>query len=106
MPFSFLTLAVTNGQVVGNDVIKTGPRLVTEPPTASAEECAANDYAVCDDDDDDGGAESSSPTEIPPPPTPASRSLRQVADDLQQIVLGASGVAMAIVGGYVLSKTS
>ena len=124
LPFSFLTLAVTNGQVVGNDVIETGPRLVTEPPAAGAAACAANGYAVCGDEggggaapatavdlgdgettdapSDGGGSTSADP---PPPTPPASRSLmRQSTDGLHQVVLAAGGLAMAIVGGYVLAN--
>ncbi|KAL3772361.1 hypothetical protein ACHAW5_010363 [Stephanodiscus triporus] len=97
LPFSFLTLAVTNGQVVGNDVIMTGPHLVTAPPDANAEECAANAYAVCDDEGDHAAPIS---TDF----SPASRSLRRSFDGFHQVVIAAGGFAVAIVGGYVLAN--
>lgn len=48
LPSSFLTLAVTNNQMVQNEMIETGPALVTEPPSKHFQNCAANNYAVCD----------------------------------------------------------
>jgi ABC-type sugar transport system substrate-binding protein len=119
LPFSFLTLAVTNGQLVGNDVIETGPHLVTVPPDASAGACAAAGYAVCGDEEEDeeegaatavslGGDGETAETDSPPPPPPtppASRSLmKQSTDGLHQVVLAVGGLAMAIVGGYVLAN--
>ena len=50
LPFSHLTLAVTNDQMIENDYIQTGPHQVTEPPSEHFEECAANDFEVCSDD--------------------------------------------------------
>jgi len=57
LPSSFLTLASTNDQIVQNQNIETGPKLVTEPPTDHYQECSANGYAVCEADG--GGAETS-----------------------------------------------
>lgn len=50
LPISHLTLAVTNGQVVQNTIIQTGPNLVREPPSADATYCVENDFKVCKDD--------------------------------------------------------
>lgn len=49
LPFSHLTLAVTNGQVVQNTIIETGPNLIREAPSHDATDCAENDYEVCND---------------------------------------------------------
>ena len=47
-PNSFLTLASTNDQIVQNENIETGPKLITEPPSEHYQQCKANGYAVCD----------------------------------------------------------
>ena len=97
MPFSYLTLAVTNDQmIIGNDVIMTGPRLIVKPPaTSDVEGCAIAiaDYAVCDDP----------VVAAIPPPAPASHSAGKVADDMYRIVLAVGCVAMSIMGGYELA---
>lgn len=54
LPFSHLTLAVTNGQGVKNMVIETGPNLVREAPSQDANDCAEIDYEVCADDETSG----------------------------------------------------
>ena len=98
LPFSMLTLWVTNDMVLENPIIETGPHLVTEPPSNHYQECATNNFEVCGDEDGDTtveptnvSASSSSPVpqptlETPPPvkdPTdqpseaPLSRALRQ-----------------------------
>lgn len=51
---SFLTLASTNNQIVQNDNIETGPRLITEPPSEHYQQCKANRYAVCEANGGDG----------------------------------------------------
>lgn len=64
MPISFLTLAATNDQMVQNNMISTGLKFVTEPPSKSEHDCAANDYKVCGGDDpmEDGPLETRSST--------------------------------------------
>ena len=48
LPFSSLTLAVTNDQLFENKMISTGPKLVTSPPSAHDQECKDNNFAVCE----------------------------------------------------------
>jgi hypothetical protein len=48
LPFSTLTLAVTNNQVFENKMISTGPKLIVLPPTAHEQECKDNNFAVCE----------------------------------------------------------
>ncbi|KAL7498231.1 hypothetical protein ACHAWT_006365 [Skeletonema menzelii] len=48
LPFSSLTLAVTNDQIFENKMISTGPKLVTSPPSAHDQECKDNNFAVCE----------------------------------------------------------
>ena len=50
LPISHLTLAVTNGQMVTNEAIETGPKLIRESPSQDEVECTENDYKVCDDE--------------------------------------------------------
>lgn len=54
-PNSFLTLASTNNQIVQNQNIETGPRLITEPPSDHYQQCKANGYSVCDANDKGDG---------------------------------------------------
>lgn len=61
-PNSFLTLASTNNQIVQNENIETGPRLVTEPPSEHYQQCKANAYAVCDASGDISSSGAVSPT--------------------------------------------
>ena len=120
LPFSHLTLAVTNDQMIENDYIQTGPHQVTEPPSEHFEECAENNFEVCSDDDDaslittsDGEvidtsapdeptADESTPT-TDASPTPSSRSLSQSTDYTHHITLAFGGIIMAI-GGYLLAN--
>lgn len=53
-PFSHLTIAAPNGQSIGNTLLETGPRLVTEPPSDNEAECVAFNFKVCADNDDYG----------------------------------------------------
>ena len=62
LPSSFLTLASTNDQIVQNDNIETGPKLITETPSDHYQQCKANGYAVCDADG--GGAETSASSSL------------------------------------------
>ena len=127
LPFSHLTLAVTNDQVVENHIIETGPHRVTEPPTEHFEECANNDFQVCDKEEDIDIDESevdpttstettptgATPTEQSPeeepspaepaPSPPASRSLSQSTDYTHHISLTFGGIILAV-GGYILAN--
>jgi len=53
LPISHLTLAVTNGQMVTNEAIETGPKLIRESPSQDEVECTENDYKVCDNEASD-----------------------------------------------------
>jgi len=118
LPFSHLTLAVTNDQMIENDYIQTGPHQVTEPPSEHFEECAENNFEVCDDDDDDVPLLTTSDGEVidtsapddstedestPTTDTSSSRSLRQSTDYTHHITLAFGGIIMAI-GGYLLAN--
>lgn len=50
LPISHLTLAVTNGQMVTNEAIETGPKLIRKSPSQDEVECTENDYKVCDNE--------------------------------------------------------
>lgn len=96
MPFPFLTLSVTNDQMIlignDNDVILTGPRLITDPPpppittNTSGDDgeggCTMSggstvpDYAVCEDDVASAG------NRAPSTPAAASRSTGTVVYDV------------------------
>lgn len=123
LPFSHLTLAVTNDQMIENDYIQTGPHQVTEPPSEHFEECAENNFEVCGSDDEDDApllttsdgevvdtpaadeptVDESTPTTDDTSPTPSSRSLRQSTDYTHHITLAFGGIIMAI-GGYLLAN--
>jgi len=121
LPFSHLTLAVTNDQMIENDFIQTGPHQVTEPPSEHFEECAENNFEVCSGDDDapllttsdgevvdipttgDPTVDESTQTTDDTSPTPSSRSLRQSTDYTHHITLAFGGIIMAI-GGYLLAN--
>jgi hypothetical protein len=60
LPFSLLTLAVTNNQAIMNSKIETGPALVYGSPSEVDAICQANYYAVCDDKADTNMSSSSS----------------------------------------------
>ena len=60
LPFSLLTLAVTNNQAIMNSKIETGPALVYGSPSEVDSICKANYYAVCDDKADTNMSSSSS----------------------------------------------
>lgn len=53
LPISHLTLAVTNGQMVTNEAIETGPKLIRESPSQDEVEYTENDYKVCDNEASD-----------------------------------------------------
>ena len=125
LPFSHLTLAVTNDQVVENRLIETGPHRVMEPPTEHFKECANNDFQVCDMEEEidigeteadpttstetteptpseQSSEEEPSPAEAEPAPTPpASRSLS--AHYTHHISLTFGGIILAV-GGYILAN--
>ena len=123
LPFSHLTLAVTNDQMIENDFIQTGPHQVTEPPLEHFEECAESNFEVCSSDDDDvpllttsdgevvdtptledSTADKPTPTTDDTSPTPSSRSLsRQSTDYIHHITLAFGGIIMAI-GVYILAN--
>ena len=119
LPFSHLTLAFTNDQMIENDYIQTGPHQVTEPPSEHFEECAENNFEVCGSDDDDAPLLTTSDGEVVDTPapddptadeltpttddTPSSRSLRQSTDYTHHITLAFGGIIMAI-GGYLLAN--
>lgn len=50
LPFSHLTLAVTNGQMIKNTHLETGPNLIREAPSQDTTDCTENDYKVCNDE--------------------------------------------------------
>lgn len=114
LPFSHLTLAVTNDQAVGNALIETGPHLVLEPPTETEQECVANNFKVCGGE---GGGEDSSPStpdvgdsDAPAPDpaqegeAPSSRTLRLTTDNTHhQFTLYLGGLVLAV-GGFVLAN--
>lgn len=120
MPFATLTLKVTNNKMIENTIIKTGPRLVTEPPSAHYQECKSNNYEMCG---------RTTPVEPPPPsspinpPTtppsspvnppavspdtpgePSSRALSQIAADYSHHLTLTFGGLMLIVGGLMLAN--
>ena len=114
-----MTLAVTNDQMIENDYIQTGPHQVTEPPSEHFEECAENNFEVCNDGDDDVPLLTTSDGEVVDTPsieeptvdestpttddTPSSRSLSQSTDYTHHITLAFGGIIMAI-GGYLLAN--
>ena len=51
LPISFLTLAVTNNQIVGNEIIETGPSLVLQSPSLEQEACVDYNFGVCVDEE-------------------------------------------------------
>ncbi|KAL9184551.1 hypothetical protein ACHAXT_012521 [Thalassiosira profunda] len=96
LPFSFLTMAVTNNQMPVNDVIATGPHLVTESPSEEDVVCEANNFVVCDEE---GG--SAPPPTPPDEESPPSRSLMQTSEYGHQVTFAIGGFILAV-GGYLL----
>mmetsp|Transcript_13224 Transcript_13224/g.32133 ORF Transcript_13224/g.32133 Transcript_13224/m.32133 type:complete len:370 (-) Transcript_13224:205-1314(-) len=127
MPFSTLTLAVTNNQMIENNIIQTGPKLITEPPSSHDQECESNKYEVCERTETvvdhpplittPGATPVESPTTStpavdPPAPSPAtpqpsepsSRALSQIAGDYSHHLTLAVGGFILAVGGLILAN--
>jgi hypothetical protein len=113
LPFSTLTLAATNGQMIENEVIKTGPNLVTVPPSPHQLECSNNNFAVCGStmpvDPPAPSPEASVPSPQQPvetpatPSVPSSRALSQLTDYSHHITLAVGGLVFAA-GGLILAN--
>jgi len=101
LPFSFLTLAVTNNQAVINSKIETGPSLVYNPPSEDELDCKANYYAVCNEDDTVSGGNTSSNNNVNNDGI-SIQSTTSVSNNAWAIVLG-MGI-LAGLGALILVK--
>ena len=105
LPFSLLTLAVTNNQAIMNSKIETGPALVYGSPSEVDSICKANYHTVCDDKADTNTSSSSDDANIVGIPFKSTAMISNAngndndntnASNIWGIVLGALAVVIGL----------
>ncbi|OEU07000.1 hypothetical protein FRACYDRAFT_252633 [Fragilariopsis cylindrus CCMP1102] len=98
LPFSLLTLAVTNNQAIMNSKIETGPALVYGSPSEVASICQANYYAVCEDKADTNMSSSSDDANIVGIPFKSTAMISNDNDNASNLWGIVLGVLVIVIG--------